>query len=229
MRLRLLAVTLLSLHVYEVDSTLLDIYVFASRPSFTARLTAIIGSAVYRVRRVDVYLIVAHNHNIDEKYTSTCASWHLGRCIVTHRWVRTSSAVTRILINDCVEISPFFAVWFSLYPATTTTMGAGPATANTTNGVRKDAIITTAWGVAPTRIVWVDFTRWVVEKKKSLRNTHPLTLFERYARLNNITGIYPIIDNGRLTMVRAMWQDPLQPQTLPYIARVWPDFLPNYM
>ena len=189
----------------------LDISVFTIRPKYAFRLVQILKSAVYHAQRVDIYLIVTGNASASS-YFHACSGWDHGRCRVTRRWISVSSAHTHVLLKDCVEISPWYAVWFSSHPEITT-MGGG---AGNISGVHTGAIDVSR-GVAPNKAIWVNFTRWVIGKKG-----HPLSLFERYCTLHHIVGIYPIIDNGRFTFVRGKWQDPLMPQTIPYIARVWP-------
>ena len=189
----------------------LDISIFTTRPKFTVRLVSIIKSAVYQDSRVDVYIIIPTT-NANSEYLPACSGWHHGRCRVTRRWIRFSSAHTHVLLKDSVELSPWFAMWFSSHPEITT-MGGG---VSNMSGVHTGAIDVSR-GVAPSKAVWVNFTRWVVGERG-----HPLSLFERYAKIHSIAGVYPTIENGRYTFVRGVWQDPLQRQTLPYIARVWP-------
>ena len=115
-------------------------------------------------------------------------------------------------------------MWFSSHPEITT-MGGGASSSGNMSGMHTGAIDVSR-GVAPSREVWVNFTRWVAGEEEGKKKVHhPLYLLERYAKFHNINGIYPTIENGRYTFVRSIWQDPLQQQTIPYIARVWPHFL----
>jgi hypothetical protein len=114
-----------------------------------------------------------------------------------------------IVLDDCMEVSPMYALWFLIQGC------AQPnATAIAGGGKSADSVA----GLAMTADVWKGFTRnWT-----AVNNTTPTKSVLSYlSRLSNSTIIMPLLPSKDHVFVRPEWQNPVYVEHAPKLMRSW--------
>jgi hypothetical protein len=108
------------------------------------------------------------------------------------------SSTIVIVIDDTMEVSPFFAYWFLLQRNVSVVVGGNTATGFAVDGVLWNKWFQTMNGDQPTVIgLLLDFTL-----------------------LCDCDVVFPLLSDGRV-FVRNAFQSPVEPETFPKLVRAW--------